>query len=334
MSFWLGKRVLVTGGAGFIGSHLVERLVALSAHVTVPLRSAEASRDNLAGVRDRISMVVADLDRREECAKVVAGHHIVMNLAARVGGVQYNIDHPASIFRENLTIFMNVIEAARLAAVERFLVVSSACVYPRDCSVPTPEEEGFAGTPEPTNEGYGWAKRMEEYLGQAYARQYGLSVAIARPYNAYGPRDNFDPTSSHVIPALIRRVCAGENPLRVWGSGGQTRTFLYVTDFVEGLLATAERHPHADPVNVGSTEEITIRDLATRIVELAGARLTVEFDPSRPAGQPRRTCDTRKAERVLGFRAEVPLREGLARTIEWYRTRSPLVQPRPLSGRS
>ncbi len=334
MSFWSGKRVLVTGGAGFIGSHLVERLVGMGAQVTVPLRSAETSQDNLAGVRDRITTVIANLARWEECTKVVAGHQIVMNLAARVGGVQYNIDHPASIYRDNMAIFMNVIEAARLAAVERFLVVSSACVYPRDCSVPTPEEEGFAGTPEPTNEGYGWSKRMEEYLGQAYARQYGLSVAIARPYNAYGPRDNFDPKSSHVIPALIRRVCAEENPLRVWGTGEQTRSFLYVSDFVEGLVATAERYPTAEAVNIGSTEEITIRDLARLIVELAGTGVTVEFDPSRPAGQPRRTCDTRKAERVLGFRSQVPLREGLARTIEWYRTRARLAQPGPPSGRS
>lgn len=318
MSFWNGKRVLVTGGAGFIGSHLVERLVALGANVTVPVRSAETPRHNLAAVRDRIMVAVADLSDREACAGVTAGHSIVMNLAARVGGIQYNIDHPASIFRDNMTTFMNVIEAARLAEVERFLVVSSACVYPRDCSIPTPEEEGFAGTPEPTNEGYGWSKRMEEFLGQAYARQHGLPVAIARPYNAYGPRDNFDPQSSHVIPALIRRACAGENPLRVWGTGEQTRTFLYVSDFVEGLIATAERYPNADPVNIGSTEEVTIRDLAHLIVDLSGAEVTVEFDAGRPGGQPRRTCDTRKAERVLGFRAVVPLREGLARTIEWY----------------
>jgi len=329
MSFWLDKRVVVTGGAGFIGSHLVERLVALGARVTVPLQSAETPQDNLAGVRDRITLVVADLGRFEDCARVLAGHHIVMNLAARVGGVQYNIDHPASMFRDNLTIFMNVIEAARLSAVERFLVVSSACVYPRECSVPTPEEEGFDGIPEPTNEGYGWAKRMEEFLGQAYARQHGLSVAIARPYNAYGPRDNFDPTSSHVVPALIRRVCAGENPLRVWGTGDQTRTFLYVSDFVEGLIATAERYPQADPVNLGSTEEVSIRELTGLIVELSGTDVTVEFDATRPAGQPRRTCDTRKAERVVGFRAEVGLREGLARTIDWYRTRVMTLAHRP-----
>ncbi|HLY21475.1 MAG TPA: NAD-dependent epimerase/dehydratase family protein [bacterium] len=320
MSFWIGKRVLVTGGAGFIGSHLVERLVALGAAVTVPLRSADARRDHLAGVLDRVALPVADLGRWEECAAAVAGHDVVMNLAARVGGIQYNIDHPASIFRENMTIFMNVIEAARIAGVKRFLVVSSACVYPRECSVPTPEEEGFAGTPEPTNEGYGWSKRMEEFLGAAYARQYGLSVAIARPYNAYGPRDNFNPDSSHVIPALIRRIFAGENPLRVWGTGEQTRTFLYVTDFVEGLIAAAERYPEADAVNIGSTEEVTIRDLAHLIVELSGRRVAVEFDVSRPGGQPRRTCDTAKAERVLGFHAAVPLREGLRRTIEWYAT--------------
>jgi len=327
MTYWSGKRVLVTGGAGFIGSHLVERLVALGAQVTVPLRSADAPREHLAGVLDRIALPVADLSRWEEALRVATGQDVVMNLAAQVGGVQYNIDHPASIFRENLTIFMNVIEAARVAAVGRFLVVSSACVYPRDSTVPTPEEEGFAGIPEPTNEGYGWAKRMEEFLGAAYARQYGMSVAIARPYNAYGPRDNFAPDRSHVIPALIRRVCSGENPLRVWGTGEQTRTFLYASDFADGLLAVAERYPKADPVNLGSTEEVTVRDLARLILELSGVRVTVEFDASRPVGQPRRACDTRKAERVLGFQAAVPLREGLARTIEWYRTRAMSLRP-------
>lgn len=242
-----------------------------------------------------------------------------MNLAARVAGVQYNIDHPAEMFRDNMAIFLNVIEAARATGVQRFLVVSSACVYPRGCTIPTPEEEGFAGEPEPTNLGYGWAKRMEEFLGRAYAQEYGLSVAIARPYNAYGPRDNFSPESSHVIPALIRRVMDGENPLRVWGSGDQTRSFLYVADFVEGLMAVAERYPHADPVNLGSTEEVTLRDLAHLVVSLCGSPARVEFDPGKPEGQHRRACDTRKAGRVLGFRARVRLRDGLHETIEWYR---------------
>lgn len=319
-SYWAGKRVLVTGGAGFIGSHLVERLVAEDARVTVPLRDEQALRANLVAVQDRIRLEVADLERWEECLRVVEGHQIVMNLAARVAGIQYNIDHPATMFRDNLAIFLNVIEAARVTRVQRFLVVSSACVYPRECTIPTPEDEGVLGQPEPTNLGYGWAKRMEEFLGHAYAQEYGLSVAIARPYNAYGPRDNFSPESSHVIPALIRRVLEGENPLRVWGSGNQTRSFLHVSDFVEGLLTITERYPQADPVNLGSTEEVTLRDLAQLIVTLCGSIARVEFDLGKPEGQPRRMCDTRKAQGVLGFQAKVPLREGLQSTIEWYRT--------------
>jgi GDP-L-fucose synthase len=214
---------------------------------------------------------------------------------------------------------MTVLEAARAAGVERFLVSSSACVYPGHCAIPTPEAEGFVGRPEETNEGYGWAKRMEEFLAEAYAREHGMTFRIARPYNAYGPRDNFDPASSHVIPSLIRRVVAGESPLTVWGDGTATRSFLYVEDFARGLLAVAERSPQVGAINLGTDEEVSIRELATLIVELAGASVDLAFDRDQPGGQPRRACDTRLAETLLGFRAATPLREGLARTIEWYR---------------
>jgi GDP-L-fucose synthase len=160
---------------------------------------------------------------------------------------------------------------------------------------------------------------MEEFLGEAYAREFGMEVRVARPYNAYGPRDHFDASSSHVIPALIRRVVAGENPLVVWGDGSATRSFLYVTDFARGLMAVAERAPDAGPINIGNDDEITVKELAQMIVEEAGASLRLVFDSSRPSGQPRRACDTRKARQTLGFRAETPLREGLRRTIAWYR---------------
>ncbi|MFH1724566.1 MAG: NAD-dependent epimerase/dehydratase family protein [Elusimicrobiota bacterium] len=316
--FWDGKKVLVTGGAGFIGGHLVELLVHRGARVRVPQepgKDLSLPRE----LRPSVELLSGDLLDPGFCRKAARGQEVVMDLAAVVGGIHYNIARPASIFRDNLRLFMNVLEAARLEGAERFLVTSSASVYPRRCSQPTPEDEGFAGVPEPTTEGYGWAKRMAEFLGAAYRKEYGMRVGIARPQNAYGPRCNFDPKRSHVIPALIRRVVEGEAPLRVWGDGSQSLTFLYVTDLVRGLLAVAERHAEADPINLGSAESIRIRDLVKLICEAAGAEPEIVFDTSAPTGQPRRQCDTRKAEEVLGFRPEVPLREGLRRTVEWYR---------------
>jgi len=320
MGFWSQRNVLVTGGNGFIGSHLVELLLEAGAVVT-STASSECTRFRyLDTVKNRIRTVVGDLTDPECARSAVRGQDIVMHLAARVGGIQYNLEHPASIFRDNMGTFLAVLEAARHEDVERFLVTSSACVYPRACSIPTPEEEGFSERPEPSNEGYGWAKRMEEFLGAAYAREYGMKVHVARPYNAYGPRDNFEEPSSHVIPALIRRVMSGENPLIVWGDGSATRSFLYVTDFARGLMATVERAPEAMAVNIGSDEELSIGDLARMIVEESGQPVRIEFDHSRPMGQPRRACDTGIARRMIGFRSGVSLRDGLRQTLRWYRT--------------
>ena len=319
MSFWKGQRVLVTGGNGFIGSHLVELLLAQGARVTTTASSPATEFRFLKRVKSDIRTVVGDLADPDVARRAVAGQDVVFHLAARVGGIEYNVKHPGSIFRDNMTAYMSVLDAARVANVGLFVVTSSACVYPRHCTIPTPEEEGFKDRPEPTNEGYGWAKRMQEFLGEAYAKEFGMKIRIARPYNCYGPRDNFDPASSHVIPALIRRLMSGENPLVVWGDGSASRSFLYVTDFARGLMAVAERSPQVEAINIGADEETTIKELAETLVRLSGMRTEIVFDPSKPAGQPRRRCDTRLAERLLGFRAEVSLEEGLAKTIAWYR---------------
>lgn len=323
MSYWRGKRVLVAGGAGFIGSHVSERLVAEGARVTVVGGFSPEGRRNLSAVLRDVRRAKADLLDPAACLKVARGQDVVLNLAARVGGVGYNSRHHASLFRDNMALASNLLEASRRAGVARYLVVSSACVYPRDCVVPTPESEGFRGAPEATNEGYGWAKRMSEFMGRAYHEEFGMSVAIARPYNAYGPRDHFDPKVSHVIAALVKRVCDGESPLTVWGDGRPTRSFLYVDDFARGLLEVARRYPKADPVNLGADDEVSIGELARKILRLAGSKAKLRFDASKPSGQPRRNCDTRKARAVLGFKAEVGLDEGLARTIAWYRANRP-----------
>jgi len=317
-SFWAKKRVLVTGGAGFIGSHLVEMLVNKQAKVTVVDNLENSSLKNLHQVKSKIRFIKSDLRNFKEAKESCRGQEIVMNLAAKVGGIEYNRTHLGTMFRDNVLINTNVLEAAREAKVERFLVVSSACVYRRDCTIPTPEEEGFEGVPEPTNEGYGWAKRMAEVQGRLYASEFGMKIGIARPYNCYGPRDHFDPEKSHVIPALIKRIFDGENPLVVWGNGEQSRAFLYVEDFARGLIEAIEKYPVPDPINIGTDEEIKIKDLIKLILKLSGKNPQVFFDTSKPTGQPRRNCDTRKAKEKTGFEAKVKLSKGLKKTIEWY----------------
>ncbi|HXS99124.1 MAG TPA: NAD-dependent epimerase/dehydratase family protein [Elusimicrobiota bacterium] len=321
MGYWDHKKVLVTGGGGFIGSHVVELLLKAgrNVRVTVADRPSPIKRRNLKAVWKDVRFLKAEFADPASCLRACKGQDVVLNLAASVGGVGYNSVHPGSLFRDNVAIGTNVLEAARKAEVGRFLVVSSACVYPRDCAIPTPETEGFRGVPEKTNEGYGWAKRMAEYLGRAYAEEYGMSVAIARPYNAYGPRDHFDPARSHVIAALVKRVCDGESPLKVWGDGSTTRSFLYVEDFARGLLEVAEKHPKSDPLNIGADDEISVKELAELILKLAGSRAKLVFDASKPSGQPRRHCDVEKAKKAIGYQARVALPEGLAKTIAWYR---------------
>lgn len=321
-SFFRGKRVAITGGTGFIGSHLVEQLISLSAMPVVLTRQDNPTHLNHLGSKFEIAK--CDLFDYDSTFKAMHGCEIVLNLAASVAGIEYNKNHPASIFQDNLQTFFNSIKVAKERKVERFLVTSTACVYPRHCSIPTPESEGMMDEPEPTNSGYGWSKRMEEYLGQKYSEEFGMSVAIARPYNAYGPRDNFNPKSSHVIPALILKALASKDgTLPVWGDGTHSRSFLYVDDFARGLIEVAARYPKADPVNIGAQEEITIKDTALLICDivssLSGKELRPVFNPSGITGQPRRMCDTNKLEKELQFKAHVSVKEGLKKTIEWFK---------------
>jgi len=317
-NFWKNKKVLVTGGAGFIGSHLVEKLVNHKTRVIVPVRNLKKTR-SLKKVKNKIKIVKANLFNPKDCLKITKEVDIIINLAAEVGGIEFNIKHPASIFRNNVQVFLNIIESAKINKVKRFLVVSSACVYPRYCSIPTPEKEGFKNVPEPTNDGYGFAKRVQEFLGQKYYQQYGMKIGIARAYNAYGPRDHFEPEKSHVIPALIKRVFDNENPLVVWGSGNQSRAFLYVEDFIRGLMTITEKYCVADPLNLGPEKEIKIKDLIKLIIKISRKKTKPIFDLSKPEGQPRRSCDTRKAKKKIGFEAKISLEQGLKKTIDWYR---------------
>lgn len=316
--FWQNKKVLVTGGCGFVGSHVTERLVASGATVTVLDHIRSNKLDNIKSVKGKIKLIDGNIENLQTCKIACEDQDIIINMAARVGGIEYNRAHQGSILRENLLIACNVMEAARLAKADRFLQVSSACVYPGDAIIPTPESEGFRDEPESTNGGYGWGKRMGELLGRYYSEEYGMNIGIVRPYNCYGPRDHFDPQLSHVIPALIKRVYDGENPLVVWGSGNQTRAFLYAEDAAEGIMLAIEKNCIPDPINLGTNEEISIKELIDIILKITGQKRKVIFDTSRPDGSPRRNSDNTKAKEKFGFIAKTPFVEGLKKTIDWY----------------
>lgn len=318
MSFWTGKRILVTGATGFIGSHLTERLLEAKARVRIISRNPESIREAIGGHAADVEILTGDLRDPATARNACQGMDAVFHLAGRIAGAGYNTAHPGIMFTDNVAMGIHVMDGAAREGVERYLCVSSACVYRRFCTVPTPEEEGFLEDPDPSNVGYGWAKRVLEAQARCYAQEFPMKIAIVRPYNSYGPRDNFDWETSHVIPALIRKVVEGQNPITVWGDGTQSRSFLYVTDFVEGLMLGLEKHPVPEPINIGTNEEITIGELISLIIKLAGSKSQLVFDTSKPTGQPRRNGDFSRAREILGFEAKVPLPDGLRTTIDWY----------------
>jgi len=318
-NFWNKRKILVTGAAGFVGSHLIEQLIERGAVITAVDNLSNGCIENLSAVGKKINFIKGDLKDFDFCLKVSKGQSCVMNLVAMVAGISFNKMHPGTMFWNNAIVCLNMLEAARQSNVGRFQVVSSACVYPRFCTIPTPEEEGFKGLLEPTNYGYGWAKRTAEVQANAYTEEFKMKISIVRPYNCYGPRDHFDPQKSHVIPALIKRVFDGEDPLRVWGDGEQSRAFIYVEDLARGMMEAIEKYPVADPINLGTKEEIKIKDLIKMILDISDRHPQVVFDTSKPSGQPRRNCDTKKAIEKVDFEAKINLIEGLKRTILWYK---------------
>ena len=308
MSFWGSRRVLVTGGAGFLGRTLLRKLADRgAAHVAAP-RVEEVDLRDKAAIRRCLRETKADL---------------VIHAAAVVGGIGVNRAHPGRFFYENAIMGVELIEEARLAGVGKLVCLGTICAYPKFTPVPFREEDLWNGYPEETNAPYGLAKKMLLVQLQAYRAEYGFDGVFLLPVNLYGPADNFDLETSHVIPAMIRRFfeakAAGAAEVTLWGDGSPTREFLYVEDAAEGILAAAERYDGAEPVNLGSGEEISIRDLATLAAREAGYTGAVSWDPSKPNGQPRRRLDVTRAGALFGWRATTRLEEGLKKTVAWYR---------------
>jgi GDP-L-fucose synthase len=304
------SRILITGGRGFLGRHLRARLLARG----IPDAAIAApSRDE------------RDLLRLEDCRAACAGRDVVFHLAARVGGIAFNLREPARIFYENSVMNAQVLEAARASGVSRFVATGSVCAYPKETPIPTREEHLYAGPPEESNLAYGLTKRMLHAQVAAFRAQYGMSAVYVLPANLYGPGDNFDPEDSHVIPGLIRRFTeaadAGAPSVSAWGDGLSTREFLYAADCAEAMVRAAERYDEAAPLNLSSDREIRVRDLAGIIAGLCGFRGTIEWDALRPSGQRRRHYDASRSVALLGPYATTSLEQGLAETVRWYRER-------------
>ncbi len=308
MEFWKEKRILVTGGAGFLGSYVVKGLRGRGCEDIFIPRSSEY-----------------DLVKMEAIERVYRDTQpdIVIHLAAQVGGIGANLENPGKFFYDNLMMGVQLMEVGRKMGVEKFVTIATICAYPKFTPVPFKEDALWDGYPEETNAPYGLAKKMLLVQAQAYRQQYGFNSICLFPVNLYGPGDNFDLFSSHVIPALIRKcieaIESHKEEIIVWGTGAPTREFLYAEDAAEGILLATESYNKSDPVNLGAGFEISIRDLVDLITELTGFKGRVIWDTSRPDGQPRRCLDTSRAEHEFGFKAKVGLEEGLRRTIAWYR---------------
>ena len=306
-SFWAGRRVMVTGGGGFLGKAVVRRLGAGGATDIFVPRSADYDLRTHDGIQRALA------DGRPD---------LVIHLAAVVGGIGANRENPGRFFYENAIMGIELMEQARVAGVDKFVQIGTVCSYPKFTPVPFHEDDLWNGYPEETNAPYGVAKKMLLVQGQAYRQQYGFNVVHLIPVNLYGPGDNFDPASSHVIPALIKKCVdareAGADHIEVWGTGSASREFLYVDDAAEGIVLAAERYDGADPVNLGVGHEITIRELVELIVRLTRFDGEIRWDPTKPDGQPRRALDTSRARELFGFVAGRSFEDGLRRTIEWY----------------
>lgn len=306
-TFFTDKKILLTGGAGFVGKHVTRELVKRGAkeeNIIIP-----RSKDH-------------DLRKIEEAVTLTKGIDLVIHLAGNVGGIGYNRENPGFLFYDNITMGVNLIEAARVNGVKKFVQVGTICAYPKYTPVPFREEDLWSGYPEETNAPYGIAKKALLVMIQAYRQQYNFPGIYLLPVNMYGPGDNFNPKSSHVIAALIKKIYDAkknnEGAITVWGDGSATREFFYVEDAARAIADAAEKYDKSEPVNIGAGFEISIRHLVEKLVTLMDFKGTVEWDRTKPNGQPRRCLDVSRAEKEFGFKATTQFDEGLKKTVEWY----------------
>jgi GDP-L-fucose synthase len=306
-SFFKNKRILLTGSGGFVGTHLIKAL--LSKGVQSELLATPRRKDY-------------DLRKEENCLRLTKDADIVMHLAGNVGGIGYNRENPGTLFYDNITMGINLIEAARKNNVKKFVCVGTICAYPKYTPIPFKEEDLWNGYPEETNAPYGIAKKALLVMLQAYRQQYDFQGIYLLPVNMYGPGDNFNPKSSHVIAALIKKIYdakkSNKKELVVWGDGSATREFLYVKDAAEAITLATEKYEKPDPINIGSGFEISIKELVNSIVELMDFKGKIIWDTTKPNGQPRRSLDVTKAKKEFCFKAKEKFREGLLETINWY----------------
>lgn len=305
-NFWKNKKIVVTGGAGFLGSHLVPKLRKMGADIFVPLSKNY------------------DLRQKSTCRKVLKDQNIVIHLAAKVGGIGFNREYPGEMFYDNIIMGVNLMEEARLAGISKFVNIGTVCSYPKLTPVPFKEEDFWNGYPEETNAPYGLAKKMLLVQSQAYRQQYGFNSILLVPVNMYGIGDNFDPASSHVIPALIKKAVEAKinnkKEVIIWGTGKVTREFLYVDDCVDAIILATEKYNKSDPVNIGSNFEISIKDLVIKICKIVGFTGKIVWDKTKPDGQPRRRLNADKAYKEFGFKAKIKFNMGLKKIIKWYMT--------------
>ncbi len=319
MTYWQNRRTLVTGGCGFIGSYLVEELVAAGAQVTVVDNLATGRLENLSAVRDSIDFIEGDLHDFDTCLRAARTSDTVLNLAGLAFGLEYSMKHHGEMLYHNAIIQLQMLEAARCAGIERFLVTSSSCVYPDDAPIPTPELEVTDQLPEDVNRGYGWAKRLAELQAGYYQKEYDLEIAICRPFNPYGGRYIWAGEKSHVIPTLVKKVMDGNDPMVVWGSGRQRRNFLHVRDAARLMMLITQNVTDATPVNIGYDEDVSIADLVGIILEVSGRSPAVEFDTTKPEGRFRKCPDATRLRSVTdGYSPTITLHEGIQEMIDWY----------------
>ena len=306
--FWKDTQILLTGGAGFLGSFIHEKLISMKKVNPNDIRVPRSKQ--------------LDLREWENCVKAVKDVDLIIHLAAKVGGIGFNMKYPGQLFYDNAIMGIQLLEAARREGVKKVVLLGTVCAYPKFTQVPFQEENLWSGYPEETNAPYGIAKKILLVQAQAYRTEYGLNTIFLLPVNLYGPRDSFDPEKSHVIPALIKKMVdaklEGRNKVVVWGTGKASREFLFVEDAAEGILLATEYYNKADPVNLGSGHEITIKRLVSKIADLVGFKGKIVWDKTKPDGQPRRFLDTKKARVEFGFSAKTDFKEGLRKTIEWY----------------